>query len=105
VDGLAIMNRGFEGNAPRDMTWTKLGNLLAGRQYRGGAATIATAYLRSWKFLQADGGYERVVWMSEFLKKAAGDAIPSKLRSSIATENDARTLKELEMFLKKKRRI
>jgi acetyl-CoA decarbonylase/synthase complex subunit beta len=105
VDGLAIMNRGFEGNAPRDMTWTMLGNLLAGRQYRGGATTIATAYLRSRKFLQADGGYERVVWMSEFLKKAAGDAIPSKLRDSIATENDARTLKELEMFLKKKRRI
>jgi acetyl-CoA decarbonylase/synthase complex subunit beta len=105
VDGLAIMNRGFEGGAPGDMTWTKLGNLLAGRQYKGGAATIATAYLRSRKFLQADGGYKRVVWMSEFLKKAAGDAIPSQLRGSIASENDARTLKDLEVFLKKKGRI
>jgi acetyl-CoA decarbonylase/synthase complex subunit beta len=102
VDGLAIMNRGFEGEAPGDMTWTKLGNLLAGRQYMGGAATIATAYLRSQKFLQADGGYKRVVWMSEFLKKAAGDAIPSELRESIATENDARTLEELETFLTEK---
>jgi acetyl-CoA decarbonylase/synthase complex subunit beta len=105
VDGLAIMNRGFEGEAPGDMTWTKLGNLLAGRQYEGGAATIATAYLRSLKFLQADGGYQRVVWMSEFLKKAAGDAIPSELRDSIATENEARTLEELEAFLKEKGRI
>ena len=105
VDGLAIMNRGFEGEAPGDMTWTKLGNMLAGRQYKGGAATIATAYLRSRKFLQADGGYQRVVWMSEFLKKAAGDAIPSEIRDSIATENDAHTLKELEVFLKEKGRI
>ncbi|MEE8326093.1 MAG: hypothetical protein V3R58_03560, partial [candidate division NC10 bacterium] len=105
VDGLAIMNRGFEGDAPGDMTWTKLGNMLAGRQYKGGAATIATAYLRSRKFLQADGGYKRVVWMSEFLKKAAGDAIPSELRDSIATENDAHTLNELEAFLKEKGRI
>jgi acetyl-CoA decarbonylase/synthase complex subunit beta len=105
LDGLAIMNRGFEGEAPGDMTWTKLGNMLAGRQYKGGAATIATAYLRSQKFLQADGGYQRVVWMSEFLKKAAGDAIPSELRDSIATENEARTLEELEAFLKEKGRI
>ena len=105
VDGLAIMNRGFEGDAPGDMTWTKLGNMLAGRQYKGGAATIATAYLRSRKFLQADRGYNRVVWMSEFLKKAAGDAIPSELRDSIASENDARTLNELEAFLKEKGRI
>jgi acetyl-CoA decarbonylase/synthase complex subunit beta len=105
VDGLAIMNRGFEGDAPGDMTWTKLGNLLAGRQYKGGAATIATAYMRSRKFLQADGGYQRVVWMSEFLKKAVGDTIPSELQNSIATENDARTLEELEAFLQEKGRI
>jgi len=105
VDGIAIMNRGFEGESPGGMTWTKLGNMLAGRQYKGGAATIATAYLRSRKFLQADGGYERVVWMSNFLKKAAGDAIPQELRGSIATENDARTLDDLEAFLKEKGRI
>jgi acetyl-CoA decarbonylase/synthase complex subunit beta len=105
VNGLAIMNRYFEGDAPGDMTWTKLGNLLAGRQYKGGAATIATAYLRSRKFLQADGGYRRVVWMTEFLKKAAGDAIPSELRDSIASENDARTIEELKTFLKEKGRI
>lgn len=105
VDGIAIMNRGFEGEAPGGMTWTKLGNMLAGRQYKGGAATIATAYLRSRKFLQADGGYERVIWMSDFLKKVAGDAIPQELRGSIATENDARTLDELKAFLKEKERI
>jgi acetyl-CoA decarbonylase/synthase complex subunit beta len=105
VDGLAIMNRYFEGDAPGSMTWTKLGVLLAGRQYKGGAATIATSYLRSRKFLQADGGYQRVVWMTEFLKKAAGDAIPLELRDSIATENDARTLEELKTFLKEKGRI
>jgi acetyl-CoA decarbonylase/synthase complex subunit beta len=104
VDGLAIMNRGFKGEAPGCMTWTKLGNLLAGRQYERGAA-IATAYLHSRKFLQADGGYERVVWMSDFLKNTAGNAIPKALRGSIATENDARTLDELKAFLKEKRRI
>jgi CO dehydrogenase/acetyl-CoA synthase beta subunit len=42
--------------------------------------------------------------MSQFLKKAAGDAIPPELQDSIATENDARTLKELEDFLKEKGR-
>jgi CO dehydrogenase/acetyl-CoA synthase beta subunit len=34
-----------------------------------------------------------------------GDTIPSELQNSIATENDARTLEELEAFLQEKGRI
>jgi len=104
VDGLAIMNRGYEGEAPGGWTWTKLANLVAGKQYRQGAATIATAYLMSDKFLQADGGYYRVVWMTEALKKVALNSIPEELRGSIATEKDATTLQDLKTFLAEKGR-
>ena len=99
MDGLTIMNRGYEGEAPNGITWTKLANLVAGRQYGEGAATIATAYLRSKKFLKADGGYSRVVWMADVLKKTAGNAIPEELIDAIATENEASTLEELKDFL------
>ena len=105
VDGLAIMNRGYEGEAPNGMTWTKLANLVAGRQYEEGAATIATAYLHSKKFLKADGGYNRVVWMTNVLKKTAGNAIPEELRDAIATENEASTLDELKGFLASRGRM
>jgi acetyl-CoA decarbonylase/synthase complex subunit beta len=96
VDGIAIMDRGYKGNAPGGMTWTKLANMVAGRQYLGGAATIATQYLRSPKFLQADGGYQRVVWMTETLKNFAGDSIPLEYRARIQTEKNATTLDELK---------
>ncbi len=102
---LAIMNRRNEGEAPNGMTWTKLANLVAGRQYEEGAATIATDYLRSKKFLKADGGYSRVVWMTNVLKKTAGNAIPEELRDAIATENEASTLEELKDFLASRGRM
>jgi acetyl-CoA decarbonylase/synthase complex subunit beta len=94
------MHRHFEGEAPGEMTWNKLANLVAGRQYQYGAAAFATQYLRSHKFLQADGGYSRVVWMSERLKLFAKDKIPESLRERIATEVETRTFKDLEKFLK-----
>jgi acetyl-CoA decarbonylase/synthase, CODH/ACS complex subunit beta len=93
VEGIAIMDRGYKGTAPGEMTW--LANLVAGRQYPEGAATIATQYLRSPKFLQADGGYKRVVWMTETLKNFALESIPSEHRSRIQTERNVTTLDEL----------
>ncbi len=101
VDGIAIMDRGFKGKSPGDWTWTKLANLVAGGQYQNGAASIATGYLRSPKFLQADGGYSRVVWMSEKLLYFSKDMIPEKHLQHIGTEKDARSLVELRGFLEK----
>jgi acetyl-CoA decarbonylase/synthase complex subunit beta len=99
VDGIAIMDRGYKGLAPGGMTWTRLANMVAGRQYRDGAATIATQYLRSPKFLQADGGYARVVWMTDTLKNFAGDTIPLVHRDRILTEENVTTLDELKALI------
>ena len=103
LDGIAIMDRGFKGKSPGDWTWTKLANLVAGGQYQKGAASIATGYLRSPKFLQADGGYSRIVWMSEKLLYFSKDMIPEKHLKHIGTEKDARSLDELRGFLEKGR--
>ncbi len=99
VGGIGVMDRGFQGVAPGDNSWTKLANHVAGGQYKKGAASIATQYLRSPKFLQADGGYSRVVWMSEKLLYFAKNMIPEEHISHISTEKDARTLDELKKFL------
>lgn len=89
VDGIAIMHRKYVGPSPGAMTWIQLANMVVGRQYPKGAAAMGTAYLRSPKFLQADGGYERIVWLTSQLKSSASNAIPEHLRSSIATEKYA----------------
>jgi acetyl-CoA decarbonylase/synthase complex subunit beta len=95
VDGIAIVDRSYKGIAPGGMTWTNLANKVAGRQYVDGAAPMATKYLKSTKFLQGDGGYRRVVWMTETLKSFAGESIPEVYRERIATEKTATTVEEL----------
>jgi acetyl-CoA decarbonylase/synthase complex subunit beta len=101
VDGIAIIDRGYKGVTPGGWTWTALANLVAGRQFKDGVASIGSQYLRSTKFLQADGGYGRIVWMTASLKHYVKDVIPELYRSKIATEFEAVTLEELKIFLKK----
>ena len=103
VDGIGLMHKGFEGIAPNGLTWTKLANRVAGRQCTDGAVTFSNQYLHSRKFLLGDGGYSRVVWMTEALTKFAGKAIPGLYRKLIATENDVTTIEELKKFLHEQR--
>jgi len=98
VDGIGIMSRGFKGAAPNGMTWTKLANIAAGRQTPG-ITGFAPKYLRSSKFLQADGGFKRVAWMDSMLKKNVGDVLPLNFKDKIATEKDVQTMDELKRFL------
>jgi acetyl-CoA decarbonylase/synthase complex subunit beta len=105
VDGIGLIHRGYPGVTPNGLTWTKLANLIAGRQYGGGAASFSVDYMKSRKFLQGDGGWNRIVWLTETLKKAAGEAIPTRLRESIATESDVTTMEELKNYLKEKDRL
>jgi hypothetical protein len=99
VDGIALVHRGYPGVTPDGATWTTWANRIAGRQYPEGAASFAVAYMASRKFLEGDGGWDRVVWMTRTLKDAAGDAIPHHLRERIATEQDATTLEALKTYL------
>jgi acetyl-CoA decarbonylase/synthase complex subunit beta len=99
LDGIGLINRGYNGEAPGGWTWTRLANNVAGYQNTDGFATFATAYLKSKKVFQADGGYDRIVWMTSTLKTLAGDSIPEERRDKIATEKEATTLEELKEFL------
>lgn len=99
LDGIALVDRKYGGGAPGGWTWTRLANNVAGYQNPDGFTTFATQYLKSHKFFQADGGFNRVVWMTSSLKTIAGDSIPEKRRPRIATEKEATSLAELEGFL------
>jgi acetyl-CoA decarbonylase/synthase complex subunit beta len=100
LDGIAVMDRGYKAMAPGKMTWTKLANMIAGRQFSEGAASLSTAYLQSPKFLKADGGYSKIIWLTESLKNQVKHKIPIKYLDSIATEKEATTIAELQEFQK-----
>jgi len=69
-----------------------------GRQVEGFLG-MSLEYLRSAKFLQADGGLKRMVWMPKEIKERYRSSIPADLFDKIATEDDAKNTDELIEFL------
>jgi acetyl-CoA decarbonylase/synthase complex subunit beta len=55
--------------------------------------------MRSPKFLQVDGGWNRIVWLPADVKERVKDFIPKDVVDKIATENEAKTINELKTFL------
>ena len=80
---------------------TFAGQCSGGKQLPGFVG-ISIAYMKSPKFLQGDGGWERVVWLPKELKERVKDAIPPELYDKIATEEDVKTTDELIKFLKER---
>jgi acetyl-CoA decarbonylase/synthase complex subunit beta len=72
----------------------------AGGRQVDGFHGISIEYMRSPKFLQVDGGYNRVVWMPKEVKERVKDFIPKELVDKIATEENVKTIDELKTFLK-----
>jgi acetyl-CoA decarbonylase/synthase complex subunit beta len=58
--------------------------------------------MRSPKFLQADGGWNKVVWLPAEIKERVKEFIPPELVDKIATEKDVTNIDELRSFLKDK---
>ncbi|MBI4180723.1 MAG: hypothetical protein HY528_02215 [Chloroflexi bacterium] len=97
VDGIGLMHQAYEGTTPDGKGWDDLANAASGKQ-SSGYAPFAREYLSSSKFLQGDGGWPRVVWMTQELKTKFA---PEK--NWIATETDVKNLPELTRFLNARR--
>jgi len=102
VDGLGIVHRGYSGVAVNGLPFSTIADSTAGGRQVDGFHGISIEYMRSPKFLQADGGYSRVVWMPKEVKERVKNFIPSDLVDKIATEEDAKTIDELKAFLRAK---
>ncbi|WP_309493050.1 CO dehydrogenase/CO-methylating acetyl-CoA synthase complex subunit beta [Candidatus Hecatella orcuttiae] len=101
VDGIGVVHREFKGSAVNGLSFSTLAGHTSGGVQNEGFLGIAIEYLRSKKFLKADGGWERVVWLPSQIKERILDAIPEDLRSRIATEKEAGNIEELKVFLQK----
>jgi len=100
VDGIGWVHRGYTGTAPNGLTFSTMAGQTGGGKQVVGFLGIGIAYFRSEKFIQADGGWYRVVWMPKELKERILNYIPEDVRDKIATEEEAQTLEELKEFLK-----
>lgn len=102
VDGFGIVHRGFKGVAVNGLTFGQIADSTAGGRQVDGFHGLSIEYMRSKKFLQADGGWSRIVWLPSELKERVKDAIPQELFDKIATEKEVENIDELRKFLEEK---
>jgi len=102
VDGLGVVHRDFKGATVNGLPFSTMADSTAGGRQVDGFHGISIEYMRSPKFLQADGGWNRIVWMPAVLKERVKDFIPKEVVDNISTENDVKTVEELKRFLETK---
>ncbi|HIE16987.1 MAG TPA: CO dehydrogenase/CO-methylating acetyl-CoA synthase complex subunit beta [Dehalococcoidia bacterium] len=99
VDAFGLVHRDFAGPTVVGVPFSTMAADTSGGRQVEGFLGLALEYLRSPKFLQADGGLKRCVWMPKEIKERYKDAIPPDLYDKIATEEDVQNVDELVEFL------
>lgn len=100
LDGIGIVDRDFRGETPLGIPFSAMAGQCSGGKQVEGFTGLSMEYMRSPKFLQADGGYERVIWMPKEIKDSLTEFIPEDLIEKIPTEEDAGSIKEIRRFLR-----
>jgi len=107
ANGVMIVSREDPSMTPAGLTFSTMAGMFGGGLQTPGAMGVGKYYLTSPKFISADDGFKRVVWMSSFLKEtmpeefkavAEREGIPD-LIDRIADERSVTTVEELLPWL------
>jgi acetyl-CoA synthase len=69
ANGVMVVSREDTSMTPAGMTFSTLAGMAGGGLQTPGVMGVGKYYLTSPKFISADGGFQRVVWMSSVLKQ------------------------------------
>ena len=69
ANGVMIVNREYLGETPAGMKFSTMANTAGGGQQVPGFIGVGKAYITSRKFISAEGGHRRIVWMPKELKE------------------------------------
>ena len=97
ANGVMVVNREYQGMTPCGMSFGDLASVTGGGAQTPGFVGVGRLYLSSPKFLAADGGVKRLVWMPKSLKEGIRERLQKEaerlgepdLLDKIATEEDA----------------
>ena len=109
ANGVMIVNREYTGMTPCGMTFSTLAGSVGGGYQTPGFLGVGRLYVASRKFISADGGLKRLVWMPKELKEFLHDRLVERgkelgvpdLVDKIADETVAVTSEELLAYLQK----
>ncbi len=111
VEGVIVVSREDTGMTPMGMKFSTLAGMAGGGVQTPGVMGIGKYYMLSPKFISADGGFKRIVWMSKNLKDtmltelqvvAEREGIPDLL-DRIADGEAVTTVEELQEWVKAKK--
>jgi len=100
LDGIGIVDRDFRGETPLGIPFSAMAGQCSGGKQVEGFTGLSLEYMRSPKFLQADGSYERIIWLPKEIKESLTDFIPEELFDKIPSEENASSIKEIRRFLR-----
>jgi len=99
LDGIGIVNRDFKGETPMGIPFSAMAGQCSGGKQVEGFTGLSLEYMRSPKFLNADGGYGRVIWMPKEIKDSVLEFIPEELQDKIPTEEDVNSINDIKKFI------
>jgi len=109
--GIMIVNREFPEMTPCGMKFSTLAGTVGGGQQTPGFIGHSKHYICSKKFIAAEGGIKRIVWMPTMLKEDIKDAFSERVKeigltseeflAKIADETSATTEEEVLEFITK----
>ncbi len=107
ANGVMVVSREDPSMTPAGMTFSTLAGIAGGGLQTPGVMGVGKYFLLSPKFISADGGFKRVVWMSSILKEMMAEELKAvaeregdpDLIDKIADERHVTTVEELLAWL------
>ena len=107
VNGVMVVSREDPSMTPAGMTFSTLAGIAGGGLQTPGVMGVGKYYPLSPKFIYADGGFKRIVWMSSFLKESMAEELQAvairegdpELIEKIADERSVTSVDELMAWL------
>jgi len=86
-NGVIVVNREFKGMTPSGMTFGELASCTGGGVQTPGYMGHGRHFIASKKFVAAEGGIKRIVWMPKELKDDVGDRLNATAKELYGIEN------------------
>ncbi|MFH1907994.1 MAG: LAGLIDADG family homing endonuclease [Chloroflexota bacterium] len=107
ANGVMVLSREDTSMTPAGMTFSTLAGVAGGGLQTPGVMGVGKFYLASPKFISAEGGFKRVVWMSSVLKETMAEEFQvvaeregdPDLLDKIADEREVTTVEQLLAWL------
>jgi CO dehydrogenase/acetyl-CoA synthase delta subunit len=108
-NGIMVVNREFPGETPVGMTFSTIAGNVGGGQQTPGFMGVGKVFLTSRKFMFAEGGHKRLIWMPKELKTLLADDLKKRfaeqgvadLLDKIADETVATDPNEIKAYMQK----